>query len=249
MSRAWALPIVDNDLRLDVPIETADGCVLWPEASAATEGCDGIDREEVGKRFLAGFREGVEPVSFILATGEPLYVVNVLRDPTSSTELDRAGANEFARVIRARVSGQGTPVPEGSPGAREPWEERINGVQVVGFDATTDSDDDQALNHHLFYVASTSRGAYTISFTCATSDAEEVRAIGRETLSTLRAAPAKPAKRRPDAAARAGAIGDAIYYALVALAQLVGVVLVVVAIVRNRRKAREQATPWRQPPP
>ncbi|MBX3207763.1 MAG: hypothetical protein KF764_22120 [Labilithrix sp.] len=245
---ASALTVADGDLRLDVPVDEAESCVLLPETSDATEGCDGLDRVALGKKLLAGYGKGVEPVSVILGRDEPFYVMTVVRAPVSETEFDRAGANEFARVIRARV-GHETPAADGSPGAGEPWEERINGVQVIIFDATASSANDQGLNHHLFYVASTSRGSYTISFSCATEDAETVRAISREALSTLRALPAKPAGRRSDAAARAGAIGDAIQHGLTAVAELGGVALVIWAVVRHRKKAREHAGSSRQPPP
>jgi hypothetical protein len=248
-SPASALTVADGEFRIDVPIEEAESCVLLPEASPATEGCDGLDRMAFGKKLLAGSRKGIEHVSVILVRGEPTYLLTVLRDSDAQTELDRAGANEFARVIRARISGHDTRATEGSPGARVPWEERINGVQVIGFDAAAESaSNDRGLNHQLFYVASTRRGRYTISFACPSTDAETMRDVGREALSTLRATPAKPAVSRLDAASRAGAIGDAIYHALSAVAELVVIALVIWAVVRHRKKAREQAGSWGQPP-
>jgi hypothetical protein len=234
-SPALALPTIeDGDFRVDLPSDERAWCVIVPESLSRPEDCSGVNLADARQPIATASKDGGKVLAFAAVVGGDFEYVTITRGYDPGSELDKTRAQAFVRGARKQVapSLKADPINTG-----DPWEERANGVQIIGFEVVTEAPpgiEQSSRIHSVGYAAMTSHGCYVIQLTGLPSRADAMKALGGQMLSTLHATPAMTSDDW--AAKRAEAIGEVVGHALKTIFGLVAVVVVVVLVVRQRKK-------------
>jgi hypothetical protein len=238
-SRAFALPtIADGDFRIDLPSDEQKWCIVVPESLTRPEDCSGVELAAARQRVAKPGKGGAKVVAFAMVVGGDFESVGLTRVDDLRTELDTTEARAVVQGIRKRLD----PSQEADPiNTRDHWEERVNGVQIIGLEMVIDVPTGNGQTTRMpsvLYAATTGGGGYLIQLMASPSRVDAMKAHGGQMLSTLHATPAK--KHSDLAVTRAGAIGDMISHGLQAIIELVGVVVVGFFIVRHLRQRKKR---------